>query len=64
VEINVSDETREFALTRLPFQRTLSIAATLPALPPRWDWPTRLEIRLFRAEAEAILQTPPAVPGK
>jgi predicted Zn-dependent protease len=31
-------------------------AATATPLPPRWDWPTQLEVRLFRREAEEALK--------
>jgi WD40 repeat protein/tetratricopeptide (TPR) repeat protein len=34
---------------------TAAAAATVPLSPPRWDWQTRLEIRLLRREAEALL---------
>jgi hypothetical protein len=27
----------------------------LAAAPPRWDWPTRLEVRILRREAEEAL---------
>jgi Flp pilus assembly protein TadD len=35
---------------------TAASVATLPAAVPRWDWPTQLEVRLLRQEAEAALQ--------
>jgi predicted Zn-dependent protease len=31
-------------------------AAALPTPPPRWDWPTQLEVRLLRQEAENLIQ--------
>jgi hypothetical protein len=38
-----------------PLTATAAVAARTTA-PPRWDWPTQLEIRLFRGEVEALLK--------
>ena len=35
---------------------TIVVAGSAPAVLPRWDWPTELEIRLFRREAETLLK--------
>jgi tetratricopeptide (TPR) repeat protein len=39
---------------------TAVATAAVPSSPPRWDWPTQLEVRLFRREAEALIEAPPA----
>jgi hypothetical protein len=39
---------------------TVATAAALAPSPPRWDWPTTLEVRLLRGEAEALIEAPPA----
>jgi WD40 repeat protein/tetratricopeptide (TPR) repeat protein len=41
----------------------LPAASVAPGpMSPRWDWPTRLEVRLLRHEAEALIEPPPAGP--
>jgi hypothetical protein len=30
--------------------------------PPRWDWPTQLEIRLLRSEAGTLIESAPPKP--
>jgi hypothetical protein len=44
----------------------LMTAATAmsPASPPRWDWPTTLEVRLLRREAETLIEPAPPKPGQ
>jgi WD40 repeat protein/predicted Zn-dependent protease len=37
-----------------PVMATAAVAAYHGVGPPPWDWPTQLEIRLFRREAEAV----------
>jgi hypothetical protein len=38
-----------------PWGATAAAAQALAAAPPRWDWPTRLAVRILRREAEAAL---------
>jgi tetratricopeptide (TPR) repeat protein len=38
-----------------PWGATAGAAQALAAAPPRWDWPTRLEVRILRREAEEAL---------
>jgi tetratricopeptide (TPR) repeat protein len=46
-----------------PLPATAALA-TLTVEPPRWDWPTQQEVRLFRREAEALLAPAPEKPGR
>jgi tetratricopeptide (TPR) repeat protein len=38
-----------------PWGATAAAGQALAAAPPRWDWPTRLEVRIMRREAEEAL---------
>jgi WD40 repeat protein/tetratricopeptide (TPR) repeat protein len=38
-----------------PWAATAAAGQALAAAPPRWDWPTRLEIRILRREAQDAL---------
>jgi hypothetical protein len=38
-----------------PWGATAAAGQALAAAPPRWDWPTRLEVRILRREAEEAL---------
>ena len=38
-----------------PWGATAGAAQALAAAGPRWDWPTRLEVRILRREAEEAL---------
>jgi hypothetical protein len=41
-----------------PWGATTAAGQALAAAPPRWDWPTRLELRILRREAEGALGEP------
>jgi hypothetical protein len=38
-----------------PWGATVAAGQALAAAGPRWDWPTRLEVRILRREAEEAL---------
>jgi WD40 repeat protein/tetratricopeptide (TPR) repeat protein len=38
-----------------PWGATMAAGQALAAAPPRWDWPTRLEVRILRREAEEAI---------